>query len=208
MRVKLSYLLIFVLGILVLPLTVNAQTATSASDIKKQMTDLKIDRKNAISQIRQKTKEEIKTLRSQFKERLQTIKDLKKQTITQKLDVDISSANRKHTARFGEVLTRLQKALDKIKVDAADPKTLSEIKAAQAKIDIAKGAVASQSAKEYAIEIIDETTLRKNVGETISQFRNDLMQAHRLVVDARQAVQALMSNKILMKKDASGSAGL
>ncbi|MDO8661180.1 MAG: hypothetical protein Q7K43_04780, partial [Candidatus Woesearchaeota archaeon] len=194
MKVKLLYTLVFLLVFSITPTTTNAQNATRASD-------LKTERQNGISQIRERTKAEMQALRVQFKERVQTIKDTRKQGVTQKLDADIARANLKHTTKFNEVLARLQRMLDKIAPDAKDPKTLSDIKSAQAKIDLAKVAVANQAAKEYTIEITDETTLRKNVGTTISQFRQDLMQVHKLVIDARQAVQVLRTDKVMIKKE-------
>lgn len=208
MRVKLSYLLVFVLGILIIPTTVNAQTATNASDLKTQMTDLKTDRKNAISQIKERTKAEIEAMKVQFRERLQIIKDARKKVIVQKIYDDIAAKNKRHTDKFNEVLARLQAFLDKISADVKDSKTLTDIKAAQAKIDAAKEAIATQAAKEYIIEIIDEETLRKKVGSIIIQFRIDLMQVHKLVIDARQAVQTLRTDKLMIKKEASSSANL
>ena len=81
-------------------------------------------------------------------------------------------------------------------------------KDAQTKIDLASEAVASQGAKVYTIDITTETNLRTNVGTTISQFRNDLTQTYKLVIDAKQAVQNLRTDKVMMKKEATGSANL
>lgn len=206
MRAKLYLVYVFLLTILILPATISAETATSTSSLKQQMSDLKNERQNAISQIKAQTKEQIQAARERFKERLQLIKDARKRLLTQTLDVNIVLANAKHTARFNEVLTKLQAALDKISPDVKNPKILSDIKAAQSKIDLAKAAVASQAAKVYTIEITDETTLKKNVGATISQFRKDLMQTHKLVIDAKQAVQKLRTDKSMMKKEATSSA--
>lgn len=206
MKVKLVFLSILFLTTLILPVTISAETATGTSTLKQQMTDLKNERKNAISQIREKTKAEIQALRDQFNVRLQAIKDARKRLLTQKLDLNIAFANTKHTARFSEVLTKLQEALNKISPDVKNPKILSDIKAAQAKIDLAKAALASQAAKVYTIEITDEISLRKNVGTTISQFRKDLMQTHKLVMDAKQAVQILRTDKSMLKKEATSSA--
>lgn len=203
MKVKLLCLLIL-LFLLSSATISNAQTATRTSDLKQRMSDLKEERKNAISQ----TKEQVQAIRAQFTERLQSIKDTKKRVVTQRLDSNISLANTKHTTRFTEVLTKLQTVLDKISLDIKDPVTLSDIKEAQGKIDIAKAAVASQAAKVYTIDITTETNLRINVGTTISQFRNDLMQTYKLVVDAKQKVTNLRESKILMKKEATNSANL
>lgn len=206
MREKLFFLFVMISIALIIPSSVTAETASGTSTLKEKMHDLKTERKNSISQIKDQAKEQIQERKDLFKERLQTIKDARKRLLTQTLDEKIAAANAKHTARFSDVLTRLQEALDKIKPDVKDPKILSDIKTAQSKIDLAKAAVTSQAAKVYTIEITDEATLRKNVGATISQFRKDLMQVHKLVVDAKQAVQALRRDKSMLKREASSSA--
>src|SRR3989344_3615978 len=199
---KLLYIFVLALTFSIVTSSANAiTTATSASD-------LKTERKNAIAQVKERTKAEIEALKVQFRERLNTIKDTRKKAVVQKINDDIAVKNKKHTDKFNEVLARLQAFLNKISLEAKDSKTLSDIKSAQAKIDAAKSAVASQATKEYTIEITDETTLRNDVGATISQFRVDLKQVHKVVVDAKQAVQNLRTDKTLMKKEASSSANL
>lgn len=199
---KLLYIFVLALTFSIVTSSANAiTTATSASD-------LKTERKNAIAQVKERTKAEIEALKVQFRERLNTIKDTRKKAVVQKINDDIAVKNKKHTDKFNEVLARLQAFLNKISLEAKDSKTLSDIKSAQAKIDAAKSAVASQATKEYTIEITDETTLRNDVGTTISQFRVDLKQVHKVVVDAKQAVQNLRTDKTLMKKEASSSANL
>ena len=199
---KLLYIFVLALTFSIVTSSANAiTTATSASD-------LKTERKNAIAQVKERTKAEIEALKVQFRERLNTIKDTRKKAVVQKINDDIAVKNKKHTDKFNEVLARLQAFLNKISLEAKDSKTLSDIKSAQAKIDAAKSAVASQATKEYTIEITDETTLRNDVGTTISQFRVDLKQVHKVVVDEKQAVQNLRTDKTLMKKEASSSANL
>lgn len=208
MSVKIVSLMVGILLLSFISETANAQTATTTSDVKRQTADLRQEKKTAISQIREKTKEEIQALRIQFRQRVQTIKDARKKALTQKIDTDIATANAKHTNRFNEVLTKLQRILDKITPDAKDTKTLSDIKTAQTAVDVAKSAVLAQTAKEYTIEITDETTLKKNVGATISQFRSDLMQTFKIVMDAKQAVEVLRTDKLMNKKEATSSANL
>ncbi len=203
MKVKLLCLIIL-LTFLSVPTTANAQTATRTSDLKKQISDLKQERQNIVSQ----TKEQIQAARDQFKERLQTIKDAGKRNLTARLDSNIALVNKKHTDRFSGILTKLQTFLNKISSEVTDAKTLLLAKDAQTKIDLASEAVASQGAKVYTIDITTETNLRTNVGTTISQFRNDLTQTYKLVIDAKQAVQNLRTDKVMMKKEATGSANL
>lgn len=207
MKVKL-FCLIILLTFLSFDVTANAQTATSPSNLKDRMSDLKQEKRNVVSNVREQTKEQIQALRDQFNKRLQTIKDTKKKNLTQNIDAKILAANKKHTDRFSEVLEKLQKLLDEISQDKVDAKTILLVKDAQAKIDLAKASVASQTAKVYTIEITTELNLRKNVGSTISQFRNHLMQTHKLVIDAKKSVQNLRTENVMMKKEATGSANL
>lgn len=203
MKVKLVCLIILFTFYSVVT-TINAQTATSPSSLKDRMSDIKQERKEAVSQ----TKERLQELKDQFKERLQIIKDAKKRDLTENIDAKIASANKKHTDRFSGLLTKLQTLLDKISSEVKDAKTILLAKDAQAKIDVAKDSVASQAAKVYTIEITTELSLRKNVGSTISQFRKDLMQVHKLVVDAKRTVQNLRTENVMMKKEATSSADL
>ncbi|MBI2049487.1 hypothetical protein HYT32_01035 [Candidatus Roizmanbacteria bacterium] len=201
---KLSVLFFLSILFLVFASGVFAQTATSPSSLKDKMTDLKEERASAISQ----AKEQMQLLRDQFKERLQTIKDTRKRILTEKIDSNIANANKKHTDRFGVVLTRVQELLDKINSEVNDAKSILLVKDAQSKIDLAKDSVASQAAKVYTINITTEGNLRINVGTTISQFRKDLVAVHKLVVDARQAVVNLRAENAMMKKEATDSASL
>lgn len=215
----------------------NAQTTTSpdtnansAARLKRQMRDIKEQKKEAISQIRQEAKETRVELRKQIKEtvqmkrekakevisakkekfkaRLQTIKDQKKQVLVERIDGKLENVNTKHTDRFTEVLGNLQMILDKISVNATEEKVIADTKIAQLAIDKAKTAVENQASKTYVITISTEKALRANVGATTSQLRLDLMATHKLVVDAKQAVQALRKNRAMMKKEATRSANL
>lgn len=161
---------------------IYAQTATAPSVLKQQ-------------------------LRDQFKARLQVIKDATKQALVERLSVNFDTINKKHTARFSEVLTKLQMFVDKFSLTATDPKILLDIKTAQAAIDSAKTAVTAQAEKEYIIQITTETKLRLNTQTTVSQLRKDLMRTHRLVVNAKQATQKLRTDKVI-RTDATGSANL
>lgn len=210
MKVKLVYLIIF-LTFLSVPISANAltdMTATRTSDLKQRMSDLKPERQNVVSQAKEQTKGQIQEVRDQFKERLQSIKDTRKRIVTERLDSNISLANTKHTARFAEVLTKLQALLDKISQEVKDAKTILLVKDAQAKIDLAKEAVVSQTVKVYTIQIDLEANLKVSAEDIIKQFRNDLMQTYKLVVDAKQKVTNLRENGVMMKKEASSSANL
>lgn len=177
MRLKIvSFLLAFII-LLVLPLVVYAKD---------------------ISQNRaQNKKDVVQQKREEFKTRLQTIRNEKKKAVVERIDTKIANTNEVHTVRFTSILLKLQSILDRVSQKASEAKANgkdttaldSSIVSAQAAIDSAKAAVSAQAAKTYAIQISDEATLRNSVGTTTSQFRKDLRDVHKAIVEAKQAVQ-------------------
>jgi Mg2+ and Co2+ transporter CorA len=121
--------------------------------------------------------------------------------LVDRIDTKLTTVNTKHTDRFAHVLSNLQAILDKISEDVDKTQ-------AQAAIDAAKLAIENQAAKTYTITISSEAALRSNVGATTSGLRRDLMATHKLVIDAKQAVQKLRENSAMMKKEATSSANL
>ena len=83
------------------------------------------------------------------------------------------------------------------------------IATAQTAIDAAKVAVKVQTGREYNMNIVDDATLKQNAALTSTQFRQDLMAAYNLVLNAKQAVQRLyMAVLPLNKNGATNSANL
>jgi hypothetical protein len=133
----------------------------------------------------------------------------------------MASVNKKSTAKFSAVLERIQSILNRIIATAQNLKTKgvdttaldSATASAQIAIDNAKAVVASQSAMVYVIQIASESALRENVGSTVSDLRLDLRDAHKAVIDAKQAVMnAAMElakfneRRIFKERPATGSA--
>lgn len=219
--VKKLLFLLTISFLLILPSTIYAQTGIStdsaASRLKEQMQKIQAQKNAAVSNIkrgvketkvelreqirenvaakREVAKEALATKREEFKTKLQAIKDEKKKVLVDRIDTKLMSVNTKHTDRFTHVLNNLQALLDKMSEDL-------EKTVAQAAIDTAKTAVENQAAKTYTIAISTETTLRSDVGTVTSQLRQDLSATHKLVVDAKQTVQALKENNAMMKKEA------
>ena len=196
--------------------SVNAQTATTGSipttvnstaKLGPQVKLLPIQRKTA-TQAGEDLKNLIQAKRDEFKLKLQTIKDKRKQALVERIDARIAEINKNQTLRFIQTLYTIQTFLNKVGQSATGTATLVNITAAQAAIYTAKTAVAAQAAKSYVITITDDSTLKINVGTTVSQFRQDLVTVYKLVVDAKQAVQKLYTNKEIIKKEATGSAKL
>lgn len=194
-------LLIFVSG-------VNAQTATdSAAKLKQQLQFLQEQKKAAVSKAKEEAKALIQAKRDEFKIKLQAIKDQKKKTLALRIDAKLARVNENQTAKYTKVLVRLQGFLDKIKSET-DTQVLADVTLAQTAIDTAKAAVEAQSAKSYTMTITDDSTLKLNAGTAVSQLRLDLMAIYKQVLDAKQAVQKLNTNRHLIKKEASRSAEL
>lgn len=183
-------------------------TDSARSNLKEQRLDTRQQIKDTVQAKREELKEIVKTRRDEFLQKLESIKDEKKKLLVERIDVKLAEINTKHTDRFIEVLSKLQEFLDNFSQGIIEEKVLEAIETAQAAIDKAKAAVEDQAAKTYTIQITSETVLRSKAGTTASQLRKDLMAAHKAVVDAKQAVQSLRANKVMMEKEATRSANL
>lgn len=206
---KFFFLLLPLLALVFLVSNVSAQTATdSASKLKQQLQLIQEQKKAALTQAKDEAKAMIQAKKDEFKTRIQTIKDQRKKALAERIDAKLERVNKNHTTKFSEVLTRLQGFLDKIRQATADTQVLADIAAAQTAIDTAKSAVDVQVAKPYTMTITEDSALKANAGTTVSQLRLDLMAVHKLVVDAKQAVQKLDTDRKLMKKEAANPANL
>lgn len=193
--------LILPLVLIIFVSSANAQTATTKS---AQI----VQKRTSVLQKRDELKIIIQTKRDEFKTRIQTIKDQKKKALVERIDVKIARINEKQSSKFSETLTILQGFLDKIKQSTANTKVLADITAAQIALDAAKTTVETQAGKAYTMEITGDTALRLNAGTVVSQLRQDLSAAHKLVIDAKQAIQKLNTDRKVIKKEATSSANL
>jgi len=203
---KLLYV-IFPLILVVFISSANAQTtattgeveaaATKASNLKLQMQQLRDQRKTTV----QAAKEE-------FRAKLLLIKDQVKQKLVEKIDAKIAQVNLDRTTKFILTLDRLQTFVDRFGKSATGTAALADAAAAQTAINAARAAVEVQKLKVYTINITSDTALRMNVGVVVSQFRGDLISVYKLVVDAKQAVQKLNTDRGLIRREATGSARL
>lgn len=140
---------------------------------------------------------QLKDRRDQFKEKLQIIRDEKKKALVERIDERISKLNKNYVAKFSEAVRKLEAILNGLKektaIFTASGANVSmvdnAIANAQTAIDSAKISLAEQEAKVYNIEVSSETGLKANVGRTVSQFRKDLRDVHKKIVDAKQAVR-------------------
>lgn len=189
--------------------TGSAQTTNNAtSKLRDQIQLIQDQKKTAVAD----AKAMIQAKRDEFKVKLQTIKDQKKKALVERIDAKLNAMNIKHTDRYTKVLSNLQTILDKISKSATETAILANISTAQNAINSAKLAVENQAAKPYVITISTETALRSDVGIVMSQFRQDLVATHKAVIDAKQAVQGLISvlkgTNAIIREQATSSANL
>lgn len=214
---KFAMLLLSVVSCQLLAVTTAfAQTGTSSPQtIRDRIKTLREERKQVVSETRADLKEKMEAFRAQIK----TIKDERKQMLTERIADRVASSNARLTNRMDRALDHLTDILNRVKVRAQDFKTQGKdttaldaaILAAESVIATAQSAVDAQKAKEYTANIVDEETLRNTIGQMVSGFRLDIQAVHKLVVDAKQAVQkAIMEAAKLRGEEntATGSANI
>lgn len=201
------YALVAVLFLFVFIPFTNAEDAITESalnttgSIRQQIRTLNDDKKTAIANIKDDAKASISAQREEFKIKLQVIKDQRKKLLVERIDARIAEVNKNQTTRFTDNLNKLQTFLDRFSKLATGTAALADITKAQTAINTARNAVDAQAAKTYTITITDDLTLKFNAGKTMSQFRLDLVAVHKLVIDAKQAVQKLNTDRKLIKKE-------
>lgn len=209
-RKLLVLLFVFFLFVFVSPVnaedtaTAGAQRVTdSTAKPREQERLLREQKRAAFTQVKNEIKAKIQTEREEYKLKIQTIKDQKKKALTERIDAKLAEINTKHTGKFLEILNKLQTILDRI---AAGSSSSAEIAISQTAIDAAKSMNEIQAVKTYTMTIVDDATLKLNAGTTVSQLRQDLSNVHKLVVDAKQAVQKFNTDKKAIRNEASSSA--
>jgi len=210
MRLKIALCLL--ITVFLIPLQGYAQTNVGGTD----SADLMMLKADQFRERRQESRQAIQAKKDELKLRLQALRDQKKRVIIERIDTRMVSTNKKTTTRLSGVLERIQSILNKIiqkagtiKAKGIDTVALDSATAsAQIAINNASAVIASQSAMVYVIQISSESAIKENVGSTVSELRLDLRDAHKAVVDAKQAVMnAVMERAKLRRLDsASGSA--
>ena len=197
---KLFSLISFLSLFLIFALSVNAQSTAPTSSSGGVGLSPTLTAKQMLLEKRQEIKTTYQTknqeLKQEFKDKFAAIRDERKKVLAQNIDEKIAMMNKNHTTRLSEVLAKLEKILDRINTasETAKGKGLNTVSLdnaiANAKVAIssAKDAVSAQAAKVYNIQTSTDTTLKANVGVTVSMFRKDLNATHKIVVDAKQSV--------------------
>ncbi|OGK21411.1 hypothetical protein A3C23_01325 [Candidatus Roizmanbacteria bacterium RIFCSPHIGHO2_02_FULL_37_13b] len=168
---------------------------------KEIIDDMQQKKKEIKDQINEEVKEKIKDLKTEYRQKLEAFKDAKKKQIVERINNRLSTINKNRMDHFLRVIARLNQILQKIKnltnqakakgIDVYNVETA--ISSAQIALDNAKTAVTDQGKKEYVININDESTVRVDVGQTVSSLQNDLRNTLKVIIDARQLVHAAAS---------------
>jgi len=203
---KLLYI-IFPLLLLVIVSNANAQTAATTRSVESAATKAS-NLKLQVQQLRDQGKTTVQVAKDEFRTRLLLVKDQVKQKLVEKIDGKITQVNLDKTTKFILTLDRLQTFVDRFGKAATGTAALADVAAAQSAINTARTAVETQKLKTYTITITSDTALKINVGVVVSQFRKDLISVYKLVVDAKQAVQKLNTNREMIRREATGSAKL
>lgn len=201
------FLLIFIL--LLIPSSVGAQgPATTSANPRLETMELKAnERMERMDARAQKLGTRLDMMREKFasrtaalKEKLSLFRDKNKARRVETVNGRLLEINEKRTGRMEEHLTKLSSLLTKVeeKLSGAENATEAEtaVADAKAKIDLAKEAVASQSAKDYTIEATSEGTIKADSLKARMSLFEDLNAVHKLIVDARQAVASAISSTV------------
>jgi hypothetical protein len=160
--------------------------------------DALMERKDMKFDALEEKKEAFKQKKEAFKGKLAEVIDQKKAEIAQKLDEKLAEINKNRTERLLEKVTNLSEILSRLEAKKIEAQTNGKdvnsvnaaIVAAETAIANAETAIAAQAAKDYTAQVTDETTLRANFGQVVSQLRADLQATNKTVVDAKEAVKA------------------
>lgn len=143
-----------------------------------------------------------KTRKESFEKKLSKISDSKKRTTVEQAQKRLEEINKKRTTQMAEFLARTETILAKVEARTAKAKAAgrdvtsveSAIASAKTAIATAKSAVDAQAGKTYIIQVsTDERGLKNAVGAAMKSLETDLRNTHKIVVDAKQAVQKVFS---------------
>lgn len=219
---KLSIVVASLLLLLLLVSTSSfAETATDSSAINEPRTktsspssrlknprESKTPLKTLVKTNKEDFKERLASSQAEFKEKLAEIKDEKKQKIVENINERLQAINENKTSNFFSVLERLNNLLANFKMESTNEKFqdsdkttfLKEMTEAEEKIASSDAVIAAQAENDYTLTIEDEETLRQTVGETVSQFKKDLVATYQTVIAAKKEVRDVAAELTKLKQ--------
>ncbi|MFA9289070.1 MAG: hypothetical protein ACEQSA_04280 [Weeksellaceae bacterium] len=208
-----KYIVLLLLSVLISPAALSAQTATPTAaqtgisfeeqqklESTTKPNTLPVRTREALQAEKMRMqeqsmerKEQMSIKREEFTEKMTEIKDTRKQAVLENLDERVVIINKAITDRMLKNLDKMEEILARlqVKVDAAETDTTvaqTSIDEAEIAIDAARASVEDQQAKEYVIEISNETAVKTDAKTFIQELKTDLKTVHEVVKGARQAV--------------------
>ncbi len=176
---------------------VTSTSSVFKKEVRDQIKDKRENLRDAISQKREELKEKVETERAELKAKLAKIRDERKKSVVEKIDNEIKKLNERMVDHFADVVSKLQKTLDRIteRMDRAASRGLdvSTVKTALSEADnaiaAAEAAIKDQAAKTYTVSIKEEGTLKTDISEVRKQLNEDLRKVRDSVFAAREAVR-------------------
>lgn len=169
----------------------------SAATIKNSAVQNKIEKTKEIKELKKtELQSKIQEKKEAFQQKLQAIKDARKQKIVANLDRSYININNRWTTHFTNVLARLTKIIDKVKLRAEEQKNseaLTSISDIYTQIGKVKTAVEEQAVKTYTIEITSEDKLGEAAKIVHSQLRNDLQALREQIKDIRESIRKVVT---------------
>jgi len=151
---------------------------------------------NRLEASREAAKKEFEDHKKEFELELAHIKDTKKQAIVDRINTNCQDINVKRTTAMTGMLAKLSSILTNVTNRAATASASGKdtsavdtaVTTAQAAIADAQSAVAAQAGKTCTITITSDTTVKADVGKTISGIEADLKSVYAKVIAARKSV--------------------
>jgi hypothetical protein len=151
------------------------------------------DKKLALTDRLEDKKDKLASRAAMLKEKLSKFRDQSKAKILDRINTELANINKRRTTQMSQNLGRMEEILGKLESKAgnsasASASVMEAINSARTQIDLAKAEVASQSAKDYTVEVSSESASKVDAKKTRDQLHSDLKLAHNTVQDARKAV--------------------
>ncbi len=128
-------------------------------------------------------KEKIASREAVFKEKIQKFRDKKKADAVTKINDRLNALNKRRVEEMTKHIDRMSEIIVKISSNSK-----VDVSKAQSALDIAKAAVATQSAQDYNIVVSTEAKVGQDAKVAKQKLEADLKATHQKVADARKAL--------------------
>lgn len=188
----------FILGLYLFPLyPVYAENTTKTTKLDERINKVE-DKRLALEGKLENQREKFASRAAALKDRLTKFKDKVKAQRVDRINTELSNINKRRTDemsrnlnRISEILTRLENRVAESTSSAASTDAVQgSITTAKTQITLAKEIVASQSAKDYTIQVSSESAVKADATKQRDLLHTDLKSTQAVVKQARTAVSA------------------